>query len=294
MNQKNIGNVIATKRKEKNMTQRELADLLFVTDKTVSRWETGVYMPDLSLIPTLAEVLDISTYELLTGNEQTKTTNTTNNVESEVRYYYSLSEEDKIVEFLKTMDDLNYKGKFYEKTIQYDHPVPEYSFYSKEIDARFRVRITENKETKKCMISYKQRMGKVSSDEINTEKEVEVTINPNEYDNLIYLLEDVLKLKLIESYERYRYVFSNDDVEIVVDRYPFAIALEVENKSPDKDPKTVILYYLNKLGLSLEDSYKLSWDDKYEELCKENNIEKYSIVEFSKEMPKYVGHLFKN
>ena len=41
MNQENMSNIIAKKRKEKNMTQKELADLLYVTDKTVSRWETG-------------------------------------------------------------------------------------------------------------------------------------------------------------------------------------------------------------------------------------------------------------
>lgn len=193
---------------------------------------------------------------------------------------------------MKTFSDLEYKGKFYEKTIQYDHPNPEYSFYSKDIDARFRVRITENNEFKKCMISYKQRMGKVSANEVNTEKEVEVSILPEEYDNLIFLLEGALKLKLVESYERYRYVFSNADVEIVVDVYPFALAIEIENKSLDKDPKTVILYYLQKLGLSLEDSYKLSWDDKYEELCVEQNIEKYNIVEFGKKMPAYLNFSF--
>ena len=292
MNQENMSNIIAKKRKEKNMTQKELADLLYVTDKTVSRWETGVYMPDLSIIPALAEILGISTYELLTGKEQEKDTINKSNIESEVRYHYSLSEEDKIVAFLKTIPDLQYKGKFYEKTTQYDHPTPEYSFYSKEIDARFRVRITENNESKKCMISYKQRLGKVSADDINTEKEVELTIQPDEYDNLIYLLEESLKLKLVESYERYRYVFYNSDVEIVADGYPFAVAIEIENKSLDKDPKTVILYYLNKLGLSLNDSYKLSWDDKYEELCTEQHIEKYSIVEFGQEMPTFTGHYF--
>lgn len=292
MNQKNIGKIISIMRKEKHMTQRELADLLYVTDKTVSRWETGVYMPDLSMIPLLAETLGISTYELLTGQRQEKNYIQKNNIESEVRYYYSLSEEQKIVDYLKTISDLEYKGKFYEKTIQYDHPNPEYSFYSKDVDARFRVRITQNNELKKCMISYKQRMGKVSVDDVNTEKEVELSIVPEEYDNLVFLLENVLKLKLIESYERYRYVFSNVDVEIVVDVYPFALALEIENKSLDKDPKTVILYYLQKLGLALEDSYKLSWDDKYEELCLEQNVEKYNIVEFKKKMPEYLNSSF--
>lgn len=292
MNQNNIGKVISFMRKKKQMTQRELADLLYVTDKTVSRWETGVYMPDLSMIPLLAEILDVSTYELLTGQLQVEHNNIKNNVESEVRYYYSLSEEKKIVDFLKTFPDLQYKGKFYEKTIQYDHPNQEYSFYSKDVDARFRVRITKNNELKKCMISYKQRMGVVQTQDINTEKEVELSIVPEEYDNLIFLLEKVLKLKLVESYERYRHVFFNDDVEIVVDIYPFALAIEIENKSSDKDPKTVILYYLQKLGLSLEESYKLSWDDKYEELCLEQNIKKYNMVDFEKDMPAYSNHLF--
>lgn len=292
MNQNNIGKVISFMRKKKQMTQRELADLLYVTDKTVSRWETGVYMPDLSMIPLLAEILDVSTYELLTGQLQVEHNNIKNNVESEVRYYYSLSEEKKIVDFLKTFPDLQYKGKFYEKTIQYDHPNQEYSFYSKDVDARFRVRITKNNELKKCMISYKQRMGVVQTQDINTEKEVELSIVPEEYDNLIFLLEKVLKLKLVESYERYRHVFFNDDVEIVVDIYPFALAIEIENKSSDKDPKTVILYYLQKLGLSLEESYKLSWDDKYEELCLEQNIKKYNMVDFERDMPTYSNHLF--
>ena len=44
--------------------------------------------------------------------------------------------------------------------------------------------------------------------------------------------------------------------------------------------------------LLLEDSYKLSWDDKYEELCVEQNIEKYNIVEFGKKMPAYLNFSF--
>ena len=69
MNQDKIGKLIAKKRKELNMTQSELADKLCVTNKTVSRWETGNYMPDLSMIVSLSELLNISTYELLKGEE---------------------------------------------------------------------------------------------------------------------------------------------------------------------------------------------------------------------------------
>lgn len=41
-------------------------------------------------------------------------------------------------------------------------------------------------------------------------------------------------MKCVESYERYRNIFTNDDIEIVIDKYPFGIALEIENKSKEK------------------------------------------------------------
>lgn len=64
-----IGSFIANMRKEKKMTQEELARLLGVTNKTISRWENGNYMPDLSLLKPLSEALDISLNELLSGEK---------------------------------------------------------------------------------------------------------------------------------------------------------------------------------------------------------------------------------
>lgn len=285
MNQEKIGKFISEKRKELNLTQRELADKLYVTDKTISRWENGNYMPDLSNIIVLSDILGVSTYELLLGEEMTKEDKNKDNIETETRVLFSLDKEEEIIKKLNEIDDLIYKGKFYEKTIQYNHPDEKIDFYSKEIDARFRVRITENKNYQKCMISYKRRGQDFFKDKINSEEEVEVEINYKDFDNLSYILENVLKMKLVESYERYRYVYYNDDVEIDVDIYPFMIAVEIENKSTDKDPRMVVLYYLEKLGFTLDDIYQLSWDDKYEELCKEQNMEVYKIVEFDKKMP---------
>ena len=65
MDQIKIGRFIAELRKNKNMTQSELADILGVTNRTVSRWENGNYMPDLSLITLISETLDGSVSELL-------------------------------------------------------------------------------------------------------------------------------------------------------------------------------------------------------------------------------------
>ena len=56
--------------------------------------------------------------------------------------------------------------------------------------------------------------------------------------------------------------------------------------------KAIILYYLNLLGLDLKESYRLSWDDKYEELCKEQDIVIEKIVDNTKKMPKYENVTF--
>lgn len=64
-----IGRHIAAKRKEKGLTQTQLGDKLGVTNKTVSRWENGNYMPDLSLLEPLSKELGISLNELLAGEE---------------------------------------------------------------------------------------------------------------------------------------------------------------------------------------------------------------------------------
>ena len=64
---KTTGEIISTRRKEKNMTQKDLADLLNVTDKAVSKWERNVACPDTQLLPRLAQILDLSIEELLSG-----------------------------------------------------------------------------------------------------------------------------------------------------------------------------------------------------------------------------------
>jgi len=67
MEAKTIGKFIAVLRKAKGMTQKDLGDLLNVSDKTVSRWERDETMPDISLFPILAQILGVTTDELLHG-----------------------------------------------------------------------------------------------------------------------------------------------------------------------------------------------------------------------------------
>ncbi len=69
LNQEKIGKFIAEQRKSKNMTQRQMAEQLGVSDKAVSKWETGKSMPDNSLLMELCELLKINVNELLSGEK---------------------------------------------------------------------------------------------------------------------------------------------------------------------------------------------------------------------------------
>ncbi len=73
MANKNIGEIISSLRKEKGMTQNELAEKMNVTDKAVSKWERNLSCPDVNSIPKLAEILGTTVEELL--NAQPKKEN---------------------------------------------------------------------------------------------------------------------------------------------------------------------------------------------------------------------------
>ena len=67
MDQVQTGKFIAELRKEKSLTQTQLGDLLGVTNKTISRWENGNYMPDLAVLQSLCAVLEVNINEMISG-----------------------------------------------------------------------------------------------------------------------------------------------------------------------------------------------------------------------------------
>lgn len=67
---KSIGETIATLRKQKGMTQNELAEKMNVTDKAVSKWERDLSCPDVNTISKLANILDVSVEELLKAKKK--------------------------------------------------------------------------------------------------------------------------------------------------------------------------------------------------------------------------------
>lgn len=81
MDNTKMGQFIASLRKSKGMTQKDLAEKLTVSDKAVSKWERGLSCPDISLLSGLAEILGVSVSELLNGE---KSEETSANVEASV------------------------------------------------------------------------------------------------------------------------------------------------------------------------------------------------------------------
>lgn len=69
MNQEKIGKFISEKRREKHLTQSELAEKLGITDRAISKWENGVCLPDAGTMPELCKILDITINDLFSGEK---------------------------------------------------------------------------------------------------------------------------------------------------------------------------------------------------------------------------------
>ena len=70
MDKEKTGQLITELRKEKGLTQKQLADALNVTDKAVSKWERGLSFPDISMLEPISELLEVSIMEILAGERQ--------------------------------------------------------------------------------------------------------------------------------------------------------------------------------------------------------------------------------
>lgn len=101
MDQTKIGKFIARKRKEHGLTQMQLAEKLSITDRAVSKWETGICLPDVSVYLELCEILGISLNEFLAGEDIEVT-----NVEKK--------SEDTLIQITK---DSSYKQRYLKKII---------------------------------------------------------------------------------------------------------------------------------------------------------------------------------
>jgi len=75
MEQQKVGNFLKELRKEQNLTQEQFAEQLGVSGRTISRWETGTNMPDISLLVEIAEFYDVSISEIIDGERKSEKMN---------------------------------------------------------------------------------------------------------------------------------------------------------------------------------------------------------------------------
>ena len=210
-------------------------------------------------------------------------------MEYEVRFYFNNAKLEEIINMLNYQTELINKPRTYEKTMQFNHCDKKYDFYSDEVDGRFRLRISSNDLDTECKISWKSRLKDTTDSKVNKEEEKEIRINSSDIKNLEYIINNVMHFTLVESYERYRTVFENNEVEIAVDEYPFGVCLEIEAKCEEEKAEEIVKKWVNKIGLDIKSAYRLSWDDKYLELCNEQGVEIFHEVTFDKLMPTIDG-----
>ncbi|MEG1636958.1 MAG: helix-turn-helix domain-containing protein [Cellulosilyticaceae bacterium] len=99
INNKEFGQFLNELRKEKGLTQKQLAEQLFLSDKAVSKWERGLSFPDISLLIPLSKILEVTTTELLSGKRiESNTQFTIDEVDSLVSRSIVLSKDEAILQ----------------------------------------------------------------------------------------------------------------------------------------------------------------------------------------------------
>lgn len=176
MSEKKIGEFIANKRKEKGLTQKELGDKLYVTDKAVSKWERGISFPDITILKKLAKILDVEVEDILEGESKAKN----KSIESKIQEIQNQINESnsrkrkKLIIGIVLLSALliivifkNISFGYSIKTIHYNHTnrniklgIPRGSFFIKNNDRSYSIRslrsanIIEN-ETKRYLKTLK-------------------------------------------------------------------------------------------------------------------------------------------
>ena len=216
-------------------------------------------------------------------------------IEKEVRYYFSNDKLNEIVTLLTKVG--SYTHSYHEVTTMYDNPNPEFTFYSKEVDGRLRVRYSKNEDSSlfgegadgidmsQCLITWKRRIANNDNSPVRREEEIEYMVDAKDFSSVTSIFENVLKCKRISSYERIRNFLTTDSVQITCDQFPYGLMVEFELK--DSADEQILMDIIKKCDLDINDASSLSCDDKYVQLCKEQGIKVLSDISFADEtMPK--------
>ncbi len=192
----NIGKRLSSLRKKKNITQLELANKLFVTDKTISSWESDRTEPSLEMLVKLSEILDCSMGYLIYGD------NPKNDIETEIKIKITKLEYEKLINFMKN------NAKFLKENKQLDtYYQPSYRKFlnDKEINEWLRIGERGNK----IILNYKNWHDNMYCDEY------EVEIDNSENLDKIFSILGLEKIAVVNK-ERKTYMYLNK-YEIALD-----------------------------------------------------------------------------
>ena len=103
MDQKQIGSFLKELRKERKLTQEQLAEKLNVSGRTVSRWETGNNMPDISLLLEISELYDVSIPEIINGERKSEKMNEEVKEVAKSMSDYALAEKEGIIKEIRNL-----------------------------------------------------------------------------------------------------------------------------------------------------------------------------------------------
>ena len=223
----NIGNNIREMRIKRNMTQQELGDKLYVSDKTVSSWESSRTEPDINILSDVAKALDCTFLSLVFDSKN-------NNTELELKIKASEREQDRVLDLIKNnsllLKDEDQEAIYYKTN------------YRDMINEWLRIR----KEDNNYVLNYKRK-------EDNKIKEYNVTIDNIDNLKTIFKFLDLKETSIVSKHRvsylyKDKYEFSFDDV----DNLGTYIEIELKKYEYDFDKELDLLMNLiNELNIDI-------------------------------------------
>lgn len=225
------GERISKLRQKKEITQRQLADKLFVTDKTISSWESNRTEPSMEMLIRLSEILECNVSYLLYGE------NFKDNIEMEIKVKLTKAEYDNLNEIMKN------KGKILLESTQNDVYFKPNFLNDEDTNFSLRIRTIGNRK----ILTYK----KINNEMYCEEYEVEIDNSDNMkkiFDSIGFeIITEVNKKRIIYSYLD-KYEVSLD----AVDNLGYFIEIEVKEKITDYcEEYNILINNSKKLGLNL-------------------------------------------
>ena len=212
----NLGQKIKEQRIKKGLTQQEFAELLYVSDKTISSYECNRTVPDINMLFKISNILDINLYNLIDNNF-----NSLDNLEIEVKLKVNISDFNRIKGIIKNQNSNITKIKQIDK-----YYIPKYRNFNYKQNR-------DRNEENKCILTYKKK--KIN----NCCKEYEVLIdNVNSFETILKCLDFQNKGIITKTREKIMY---NDKYEFSFDNVDnMGNFVEIEVKKIAKDNESEI------------------------------------------------------